>query len=256
MTADAEWLDLAVRCLDLTSLDGSETAEDIEALCARAVRPDVDRPEIPGVAAVVLYPRFVEIAAGRLRGSGVGVATVIGFPMPTEPLPKRLAEIHAAVDAGADEIDIVLDRDALTSGGREQAGEDVARCKEAAGPAALKVILESGELGAADRIRDAAMVAMSSGADFIKSSTGKVGTGATPEAARTMMEAVRDFHSEAGRPVGVKVSGGVRTTEQAMEYVGMVEETLGKDWLTPERFRIGASALLDDLVARRRGAGE
>lgn len=177
---------------------------------------------------------------------------MIGFPTPTEPLPKRLAEIHAAIDAGADEIDIVLDRHALTSGRREEAGEDVARCKEAAGPAALKVILETGELGAADRVRDAAMVAMSSGADFIKSSTGKVGTGATREAARTMMEAVRDFHSETGRAVGVKVSGGVRTSKQAMEYLRMLREVLGEEWLTPERFRVGASSLLNDLVARLR----
>jgi deoxyribose-phosphate aldolase len=218
------------------------------------VRPDPGDPEVPGVAAVVLYPPLVAMAAERLKGTGVRVATVIGFPAPAEPLAKRLAEIHAALDAGADEIDIVLDREAFLAGRKEEAGEQISRAKEAAGPAILKVILETGELGSGERIREAAMLAMSSGADFLKSSTGKTGTGATPEAALAMMEAVRGFHEQGGRAVGVKLSGGIRTTGQAMGYLEMLRETLGEDWLTPDRFRIGASALLDDLVASSRRA--
>jgi deoxyribose-phosphate aldolase len=248
-------LHLAIRCLDLTSLEGTETSAQIAALCDRAIRPDPENHETPSVAAVVVYPPFVSIAAERLRGTGVKVATVIGFPVPTEPLPKRLAEIHAALDAGADEIDIVLNREAFLSGRKEEAGEEISKSKEAAGSAPLKVILETGELASEERIRKAAMLAMSAGADFLKSSTGKVGTGATPEAALAMMEAVRGFHEQGGRAVGVKLSGGIRTTDQALGYIEMLEEKLGPDWLTPERFRIGASALLDDLVARLRAAG-
>jgi deoxyribose-phosphate aldolase len=247
-------LDLVIRCLDLTSLEGDETSEQVAALCDKALRPDPADPEIPSVAAVVLYPPLVAIAADRLRGTSVRVATVIGFPVPAEPLAKRLAEIHAALDAGADEIDIVLDRQAFLSGRKEAAGEEISRAKEAAGSAVLKVILETGELESDERIREAAMLAMSAGADFLKSSTGKTRTGATPEAALVMMEAVRGFHGEGGRAVGVKLSGGIRTTDQAMGYMKMLRETLGEDWLTPDRFRIGASALLDDLVASSRQA--
>lgn len=247
-------LELVISCVDLTSLEGDETPEQAAALCEKAVRPDPAAPGIPSVAAVVLYPPLVAVAADSLKGTGVKVATVIGFPVPEEPLPKRLAEIHAAVDAGAEEIDMVLDREAFMSGRKEEAGEEISRAKDAAGPAILKVILETGRLRSAERIREAAALAMAAGADFLKSSTGKTGTGATPEAAVAMMEAVRGFHEEGGRAVGVKLSGGIRTTDQAMGYVDMLEERLGRDWLSPERFRIGASALLDDLVARLRQA--
>ena len=248
-------LELAIRCLDLTSLEGTETPEQVDTLCERAVRPDPGDPNVSGVAAIVLYPPFVSIAAERLKGTSVKVATVIGFPVPTEPLAKRLAEIHAALEAGADEIDIVLNRQAFLSGRKDEAGEEISKSKEAAGPATLKVILETGELASEERIRAAAMLAMSAGADFLKSSTGKVGVGATPEAALAMMDAVRGFHEQSGRAVGVKLSGGIRTTDQAVGFIEMLEEKLGPDWLTPERFRIGASALLDDLVARLRAAG-
>ena len=240
-------IDLAVRCLDLTSLEGDETPEQVTALCEKATRPGA---ELPSVAAVVLYPQLVSMAVERLRGTGVKVATVNGFPAPTEPLAKRLAEIHAAIDAGADEIDIVLDREAFMSGSNDAAAEGIRRAKEEAGSATLKVILETGELGTEKRIRDASMLAMAAGADFLKTSTGKVGAGASPAAARAMMGAVREFATEDGKAVGVKVSGGVRTTDQALEYMSLVEAELGSEWLTPERFRIGASSLLDDLVAR------
>lgn len=243
-------LDLAIRCLDLTSLDGSETPEEIEALCSKAVRPDPDDPSIPGVAAVVLYPVSVPVAARRLEGTSVKVASVAGFPSGTEPIEEQLEEIRGAVASGADEIDIVLNRSAFLSVLREQAAEGIARSKEAAGSALLKVILEAGELGSDELIREASMLAMSAGADFLKTSTGKVGIGATEPAALSMMEAARDHHRQTGRAVGIKVSGGIRKAGQALRYMELLEEALGRDWLTPDRFRIGASSLLDDLVAQ------
>ena len=245
-------LHLAVRCLDLTSLEGTETPEQVAALCEKAVSPDPEDSSIPSVAAVVLYPPLVSLAVDRLKGTGVKVASVAGFPRPTEPLPKRLAEIHSAIDFGADEIDIVMNLEAFNAGRLDEVKEEIVRAKEEAGDASLKVILETGELGSSERIGEAAALAMSAGADFLKSSTGKIGTGATPDAALAMMEAVRAFHEESGRAVGVKVSGGVRTADQAMGYMRIVEETLGSDWLAPDRFRIGASTLLDDLVVRLR----
>ena len=243
---------LAIRCLDLTSLDGEETEEQVVALCDRAVRPDPNDPEVPAVAAVVLYPGMVRVAARRLRGTGVKVASVAGFPSAEGPLDVRLAEIRRAVEDGADEIDIVLNRRLFLAGGTEEAQTEIRRAKEAAGPATLKVILETGKLESPARIRDAAMLAMTSGANFLKTSTGKVGTGATLAAAMAMMAAAGEFHGDTGIAVGVKVSGGVRTSEQAMSYLELAEDTLGATWLTPDRYRIGASALLGDLVARLR----
>jgi deoxyribose-phosphate aldolase len=243
---------LAVRCLDLTSLDGDETEERIRALCDRAVQPDPNDPEIPSVAAVVLYPAKVAEAAGRLAGTAVKVASVAGFPSAEGPLEVRLAEIRRAVEDGAAEIDIVLNRPLFLSGRTDEARVEIRRAKEAAGSATLKVILETGKLESPARIRDAAMLAMTSGADFIKTSTGKVGTGATIAGAKAMMEAAGEFHGDTGIGVGIKVSGGVRTAEQAMDYLELLEDTLGSAWLTPDRFRIGASALLDDLVVGMR----
>jgi deoxyribose-phosphate aldolase len=248
-------VELAIRCLDLTSLEGTESPEQINALCERAVTPDPASSSVPSVAAVVLYPQFVAMAAERLKGTGVKVATVNGFPAPTEPLAKRLAEIHAAIDAGADEMDIVLDREAFVSGRRDAATEAIRRAKEEAGPATLKVILETGELGREKLIRDASTLAMAAGADFLKTSTGKVAAGATPDAARAMMRAVREYSDETDKAVGVKISGGVRAADQAFEYIALVEAELGSEWLTPGRFRIGASSLLDDLLARRPAGG-
>ena len=244
-------VDLAIRCLDLTSLEGDETKEQVLELCERGLRPDPGDASIPSVAAVVLYPSLVSVAASRLEGTGVRVASVAGFPTPDGPLEDRLEEIRGAVDDGADEIDIVLNRPLLLSGRPEEASEEIWRAREAAGPSMLKVILETGELKTSERIREAAGLAMEAGADFLKSSTGKAGIGATPEAALVMMEAARDFHRTKGTAVGIKVSGGVRTPEQARSYLEMLEETLGTDWLTPERFRIGASMLLDELVRAR-----
>ena len=242
-------LDLAIRCMDLTTLEGADTPGKVVAVCAKAVRPDPTDATIPSVAAVVIYPALVPVAAGQLKGTGVHVASVAGaFPSGLGPLDERLAEIRDAVQMGADEIDIVLNRSAFLSGRYRQAFEEIAASKEACGATTLKVILETGELGSFDQVRRASVLAMAAGADFIKSSTGKIGVGATPPAALCMMEAARDFFHETGRRVGVKVAGGVRQSKQAIHYLVLVYETLGADWMTPDRFRIGASSLLNDVL--------
>jgi deoxyribose-phosphate aldolase len=242
-------LDLAIRSMDLTTLEGADTAGKAVAMCAKAVRPDPRDPSIPSVAAVCVYPALVPVVVGQLSGSKVRVASVAGsFPSGLGPLEERLGEIRTVVEAGADEVDIVLNRSAFLAGRYRQAFEEVAASKEACGGAHLKVILEVGELGSYDQIRRASVLAMAAGADFIKTSTGKIGAGATLPSALCMMEAVRDFFRETGRRVGVKVAGGVRESKQAIQYLVVLHETLGSDWMTPERFRIGASTLLNDVL--------
>jgi deoxyribose-phosphate aldolase len=246
-------LDLAIRCIDLTTLEGADTPGKVVAICAKAVRPDPTDHSIPSVAAVCLYPALVAIAAGQLKGSGVKVASVAGaFPSGLGPLQERLDEIRDAVEAGADEIDIVLNRSAFLSGRYRQAFEEIAASKDACGPAHLKTILEVGELGSYDQVRRASFLAMAAGSDVIKTSTGKIGTGATLPAALCMMEAARDFHHETGHEVGVKVAGGVRQSKQAIQYLVLLYETLGPEWMTPDRFRIGASTLLNDVLMQIR----
>jgi deoxyribose-phosphate aldolase len=246
-------LDLAVRCADLTTLEGADTPGKVTAVCSKAVRPDPTDPTIPSVAAVCVYPTLVPVAAERLKGTGVKVASVAGgFPSGLAPLQERLDEIGQAVRWGADEIDIVLNRSAFLSGRYHQAYEEVALSKEASGTAHLKVILEIGELGSYDQVRKASMLAMAAGADFIKTSTGKIGSSATHAGALCMMEAARDFHRQTGRAVGVKVAGGIRRAKEAWIYLVILHETLGPDWLTPDRFRFGASTLLNDLLMQVR----
>jgi len=242
-------LDMAIRCMDLTTLEGADTPGKVVAVCAKAVRPDPSDPGVPSVAAVVIYPALVPVAAGQLKGTGVYVASVAGgFPSGLAPLEERLAEIRDAVRMGADEIDIVLNRSAFLSGRYRQAFEEIAASKEACGGVHLKTILEVGELGSYDQVRRASVLAMAAGTDFIKTSTGKLGAGATLPSALCMMEAARDFERETGRRVGVKVAGGIRQSKQAIQYLVMLYETLGPDWMTPERFRIGASTLLNDVL--------
>jgi deoxyribose-phosphate aldolase len=246
-------LDLAIRCADLTTLEGSDTPGKVTAVCSKAVRPDPTDPTIPSVAAVVVYPSLVPVAAERLKGTGVHLASVAGgFPSGLAPVDERLDEIRQAVRWGADEIDIVLNRSAFLAGRYHQAYEEIARSKEAAGSAHLKVILETGELGSYDQIRKASMLAMAGGADFIKTSTGKIGISATYPTALCMMEAARDFHRQTGRAVGIKVAGGIRKAKEAWIYLVILHETLGPDWLTPDRFRVGASTLLNDLLMQVR----
>jgi deoxyribose-phosphate aldolase len=242
-------LDLAIRCMDLTTLEGADTTGKIVAMCAKAVRPDPVDSSIPSAAAVCLYPQLVPVAASQLKNTGVKVASVAGsFPGGLGPLDARLREIREVVELGADEVDIVLNRSLFLGGRYAQAFEELIAAREAAGSTHLKVILEVGELGSYDRVRQASVLAMAAGADFIKTSTGKIGTGATLPSALCMMEAAREFHNETGRRVGVKVAGGIRRSKQAIQYLVLVYETLGPEWMMPERFRIGASSLLNDVL--------
>ena len=242
-------LDLAIRSMDLTTLEGSDTVGKIVAICAKAVRPDPLDPAIPPVAAVCLYPQLVPVALEQLDGTGVNVASVAGgFPSGLGPLDARLQEIRDVAETGAHEIDIVLNRSLFLGGSYPQAFEELVAAREAAGAAHLKVILETGELGSYDRVRQASMLAMAAGADFIKTSTGKIAVNATLPVALCMMEAARDFHRDTGRAVGIKVAGGVRTAKQAIQNLVLLHETLGSTWMTPDRFRIGASSLLNDVL--------
>jgi deoxyribose-phosphate aldolase len=235
--------------MDLTTLEGVDTTGKVVAMCAKAVRPNPVDATIPPVAAVCLYPQLVPVAVAALKGTSVKVASVAGtFPAGLGPLPARLAEIRDVVAAGAHEVDIVLNRSLFLGGRYAECFEELVAAREAAGEAHLKVILETGELGSYDRIRQASVVAMAAGADFIKTSTGKIGVSATLPSALCMMEAARDFFHETGRRVGVKVAGGIRQSKQAIQYLVLLYETLGPDWMTPDRFRIGASTLLNDVL--------
>jgi deoxyribose-phosphate aldolase len=246
-------LDLAIRMMDLTTLEGADTPGKIAALCSKAIRPDpVDRT-VPSVAAVCVYPNLVAYAKERLEGSGVKVASVAtGFPSGQFPTEIKLADVRAAVEFGADEIDMVIDRGAFLSGRYAKVYDEIVRVKEASGDAHLKVILETGELGTYDNVRRASLLAMAAGADFIKTSTGKVSPAATLPVSLVMLEAIRDVHDETGRVVGFKPAGGIRTAKQAVQHLVLVHETLGVDWLTPDLHRFGASSLLNDVLMQIR----
>ena len=242
-------LDLAIRCCDLTTLEGVDTPGKIRQLASKAMRPSPTDASIPSVAALCLYPRLVPVAVESLKGSGVKVASVAtAFPSGQSSLDVRLREIEDAVAAGADEIDIVISRGAFLAGDDDAVFEEVARSKEVAGRAHVKAILETGELGSYDRVRRASLVAMAAGADTIKTSTGKISPASTLPYALVMAEAIRDFVHFTGREVGLKVAGGIRSSKDAIRYLVIVNETLGEGWLTPDRFRIGASSLLNDLL--------
>lgn len=229
----------AVACLDLTSLTGEETPETVDELCARAMASE------PRVAAVCLFPQHVRRARAALAGSGVRVATVAGdFPAGTAPLASKLAEIEQALAVGADEVDVVLDRRPMLTGDPRPAFEETSALRAAARGATLKVILETGALGGAEACRRAALATLAAGADFVKTSTGKAAVGATLSAALLLSEAVRDL----GVPAGVKVSGGIRGADEALRYAALHSAVLGE--LSPRRFRIGASSLLEELHRR------
>ena len=246
-------LELAIRMIDLTTLEGADTPGKVRALSAKAVRPDPGDGSIPSVAAVCVYPSLVAVARRALTGSPVKVASVAtAFPSGQAPLAVKLADVRAAVDAGADEIDMVIDRGAFLSGRIGQVYDEVVSVKEACGEAHLKVILETGELGTYDAVRRASLVAIAGGADFIKTSTGKVSPAATLPVTLCMLEVIRDVHDETGLAVGMKPAGGIRTAKQAIQYLCVLHETLGVEWLTPDRFRLGASSLLNDLLLQIR----
>ena len=251
-TAKSWALDLAIRMVDLTTLEGADTPGKVRALCAKARRPDPADPTCPSVAAVCLYPSLIADAAAELRGSGVHLASVAtAFPSGQAPLAVKLADTEAAVRDGADEIDMVINRGAFLSGRYLEVHEEIVAVEAACGAAHLKVILETGELATYDNVRRASWLAMLGGADFIKTSTGKVQPAATPPVTLVMLEAVRDFRAATGRLVGVKAAGGIRTAKDAVKYLVLVNETVGDEWLTPDLFRFGASTLLNDLLLQR-----
>lgn len=250
-------LDLAVRLCDLTTLEGRDTPGKIVQLASKAARPDPADPSIPPAAALCVYPNLVRTAARALAGTGVRVASVAGcFPSGQAPLEMKTAEAAWAVAEGADEVDMVIDRGAFLSGDYMKVYEEITAVREACAPACLKVILETGELGGFDNVRRASMLAMAAGADFIKTSTGKIQPAAAPPVVLVMLEAVRDFYAAAGRAVGMKPAGGIKRAKQAVRGLVMVSETLGPAWLTPSRFRFGASSLLNDLLMQIRWVRE
>jgi deoxyribose-phosphate aldolase len=246
-------LELAIRMMDLTTLEGGDTPGKIAALASKAVRPDPSDPGIPSVAALCVYPNLVPTAAERLRGSGVKVASVAtAFPSGQAPTHLKVAEVRDVVEMGADEVDMVIDRGAFLSGRYAKVYDEVVQVKEACGDVHLKVILEVAELGTYDNVRRASLLAIAGGADFIKTSTGKLPGAATLPVTLVMLEAIRDVHDETGRMVGMKPAGGIRTAKQAVQYLVQLHETLGPEWLTPDLYRLGASSLLNDVLMQIR----
>jgi deoxyribose-phosphate aldolase len=246
-------LELAIRMMDLTTLEGADTPGKVRAMCAKAMVPDPADLSVPHVAAVCVYPSLVATARRALRGSAVKVASVAtAFPSGQAPLDIKLADVRAAVEAGADEIDMVIDRGAFLSGRIGRVYEEVVAVKDACGDAHLKVILETGELGSYDAVRKASLVAIAGGADFIKTSTGKVTPAATLPVTLCMLEVIRDVQDETGLVIGMKTAGGIRTAKQSVQYLCVLHETLGPDWLTPDLFRFGASSLLNDVLLQLR----
>ncbi|MGD9483475.1 deoxyribose-phosphate aldolase [Streptomyces sp. TRM70308] len=251
-TAKAYAIDLAISMIDLTTLEGADTPGKVRALSAKGVTPDPTDRDTPPVAALCVYPDMVAEARAAVAGSGVKVASVAtAFPAGRAALPVKLADTRDAVAAGADEIDMVIDRGAFLAGRYLEVYEQIRAVRDVCGTARLKVIFETGELSTYDNIRRVSWLAMLAGADFVKTSTGKVAVNATPANTLLLMEAVRDFRRETGRQVGVKPAGGIRTSKDAIKYLVMVNETLGADWLSARWFRFGASSLLNDLLMQR-----
>ncbi len=256
-TTKRQAIDLAISMVDLTTLEGQDTPGKVRALAAKARRPDPTDPGCPAAAAVCVYPDLVSTAVAALAGSGVLVASVAtAFPSGRTALEVKLADVRAALEAGADEIDMVIDRGAFLTGRFGQVHDEIVAVKSACArpdgtPAHLKVILETGELATYDNVRRASWLSMLAGADFIKTSTGKVSPAATLPTTMVMLEAVRDFALATGRQVGVKPAGGIRRAKDAIRHLVVVNEVAGGDWLTPHRFRFGASSLLNDLLMQR-----
>lgn len=246
-------LDRAIGLVDLTTLEGQDTPGRVRSLCAKARRPDPTDAGVPPVAAVCVYPDLVPVAVEALAGSRVRVASVgTAFPSGRASSATRLADVAEALDAGAHEVDMVIDRGAFLAGRLAEVRDGIAAVKErCAGRAVLKVILETGELSTLDNVRQAAWLALQAGADFVKTSTGKVQPAATPPVALVLLETVRDFADATGELRGVKLAGGIRQAKDAVRYLVMVNEVAGPDWLSPELFRFGASALLNDLLMQR-----
>ncbi|HEX5086515.1 MAG TPA: deoxyribose-phosphate aldolase [Nocardioides sp.] len=251
-SAKAYALDLAISMVDLTTLEGQDTEGKVRSLAAKAMHPDPSDPTCPPTAAVCVYGDLVATAKEALKGSNVKVAAVAtAFPSGRAAMDVKIADTRDAVEAGADEIDMVIDRGAFLAGRYLEVFEEIAQVREACGPAHLKVILETGELQTYDNVRRASWLAMLAGGHFIKTSTGKVQPAATLPVTLVMLEAVRDFREATGTMIGVKPAGGIRTAKDAVKYLVTVNEVTGPDWLDPDWFRFGASTLLNDLLMQR-----
>ncbi|MFC3807441.1 deoxyribose-phosphate aldolase [Terrabacter sp. MAHUQ-38] len=251
-TSKAWAIDTAIGMIDLTTLEGADTVGKVRSLCAKALVPDPLDPTTPRPAAICVYGDMVATAKAALGDSGIHVAAVAtAFPSGRASLPVKLADTRDAVEAGADEIDMVIDRGAFLSGDYLTVFNQIGEVKQACGGAHLKVIMETGELVTYDNVRRASYLSMLAGGDFIKTSTGKVAPAATLPVTLIMLEAVRDWRELTGVQVGVKPAGGIKTTKDAIKYLVMVSEIAGDDWMTPEWFRFGASSLLNDLLLQR-----
>jgi deoxyribose-phosphate aldolase len=246
-------IDLAISMVDLTTLEGADTPGKVRNLSRKAMMPDPDHLETPKVAAICVYPDMVPIAVSELKGSGVKVASVTSaFPSGRSTLEVKLSDTKIAVDGGADEIDMVIDRGAFLAGRYEAVFSQIVAIRQACGNARLKVILETGELATYDNVRRASWLALLAGADFIKSSTGKISPAATLPVVHVMLQAVKDWKAQTGQQRSVKPAGGIRTAKDAIRYLVAVNEVAGPEWLDPYYFRFGASSVLNDLIMQRR----
>ncbi|HIB58903.1 MAG TPA: deoxyribose-phosphate aldolase [Candidatus Marinimicrobia bacterium] len=242
-------LKMALSMIDLTTLEGKDSPGKVKQLCYKAAHLHDQFPGLPAVAAVCVYPTMVAVAKNELEGTGIKTAAVAtGFPSGMTSQDVKLDEVRKVVNDGADEVDMVISRGHFLKGDYQYVYDEIAAVKEACGNAELKVILETGELQTLDKVRRASDLAMEAGADFIKTSTGKVKPAATPPVVLVMLEAIRDFYYRTGRRVGMKPAGGIGTAKQAIQYLVMLRETLGQDWLTPDLYRIGASSLANDIL--------
>src|SRR5438270_1023771 len=248
-SAKLSGLKLVISMMDLTTLEGKDTPGKVAFVCRKAMQPMDPRYEVPPCAAVCVYPNLVRAAKRFLGNSGVKVASVAtAFPTGLMPLKLKLQEVRSAARDGADEIDMVIDRGQFLAGNHNYVFDEIAAVKEACGAAHLKVILETGELSTFDNVRRASDIAMHAGADFIKTSTGKVQPAATLPVTLVMLEAIRDFYYATGNKIGMKPAGGIGTAKIALQYLVMLRETLGEDWLTPDLYRLGASRLANDIL--------
>ena len=251
-SAKAAGIDLAISMIDLTTLEGSDTAGKVRTLCAKAKQPDVNDLTVPAVAAVCVYGDMAKIAKAELPNTNIKVAAVAtAFPSGRASLKVKILDTQEAVANGADEIDMVIDRGAFLSGRYLDVFNEITAIKQACGDAHLKVILETGELKTYDFVKRASWLAMLAGADFIKTSTGKIQPAATLPVTLVMLQSIRDFEALTNLKIGVKPAGGIRTTKDALKYLDLVNETLGENWLTPNLFRLGASSLLNDLLMQK-----
>ncbi len=242
-------LNLTLSMIDLTTLEGKDSPGKVKQLCYKAEHLHDQYPDLPNVAAICVYPTMVPIAKKALTGTNINIASVAtSFPSGMADLQSKLDEVKSVVDAGANEIDMVISRGRFLRGDYNYVSDEIAQVKEACRDTHLKVILETGELVTLDNVRLASDIAMEAGADFIKTSTGKVSPAATPPVVLTMLEAIRDFETKTGEKIGMKPAGGIGTAKQAIQYLVMVKETLGEDWLSPDLFRFGASSLANDVL--------